>query len=119
MSESTKPEAKLFAVIEILAGPGQPLQYQAVYESQVRVKAKANGGYEPDLSHCPQGTQRVVQRVKATEAAQLMKTHVTTVRRQAERAWSRLNGVPTQYEREKPYRDAQQETRRRVLSGNL
>lgn len=116
MNQPTKPEPKLFAVIEILPGPGLPLQYQAVYNSQIQVKSTAAGGYEVDLNHCPTGTQRVIQRIKATDAAQIMKLHVTTVRRQAERAWCRKNGVPTQYEREKPYRDAQQETRRRALA---
>ncbi|WP_139926493.1 hypothetical protein [Hymenobacter sp. DG01] len=116
MSQTTKPAAILFAVLYIQTTQGAKPVLEARLDSAIQIIVAPNGLQEPDLKSCPEGTTKVVRGLKATQAAQLMATHVTTVRRQAERAASRAAGVPTQYERERPYRQAQQETRRRSLA---
>lgn len=108
-----KPDAKLFAVLLIQDSPAQAPRYEARYDHQVKQTAGTHGVREADLSSCPAGTQAVTFGLKATQAAVLMGTHVTTVRRQAEREFSRSMGLPTQYEREKAFNSAQRETRLR------
>lgn len=116
MSYTTKPDAKLFAVLYIQATPESKPVLEARLDSAITIKVAANGLHEVDMSSCPEGTTKVTRGLKATQAAGLMATHVTTVRRQADRAACRAAGVPTQYERERPYRQAQQETRRRAIA---
>lgn len=103
-----KQEAKLFAVLVCLDEQGKKV-LSAIYNTCVPT---ITGSRVPDLTACPPRTQEVLMGLKAVDAAVMMCTATTTVRRQAERFWDRKNGNPTQHERERGYRQQCQEAKR-------